>query len=829
MANSRKFVQIFLGSPGDLKEERQAAKGVVDTFNKQWAEYFGIQVELVGWEDTVSRYGRPQETINRDLDRCEAFIGVMYRRWGSPPDNDGSFTSGFEEEFERSVASHGRTGRPDISLFFKEIDLELLKDPGDDLKKVLAFKERIISEKKILFETFSTLREFEDRISNCITRYVQRLKTEEAQQLSNETKARSSDDPAGGGSSTATQRDTPLTTEGAHFVREFVNKSERDRPTHPISPVEVARLRLLSAMVGVAGNDESSLGTHDANILFESRATLTLSLREMQSLMESGLDNITRETVPLWHWYNATDAHDSGYLSLHTLFGSQTQRLGALTAMRLIAEPIKPRPPIGEGDSGIERKDFIEFWISSSNERVKIAALEYLAICGITADLPILKAEFERGNYQTTGAAVDAIIRINLRQSREKAIRALFELQPESIETGLIGLLFSKPTSLDTALLSDGAVHRSPKVRAAVVPILAARRALPGDVAERLLDDAEAIVRFEALRSLVRDGREVSEERAKAILVKPARAGLGILSYGASVPDKAGEVQWDRFLKFKLRALSDSALEARRATETIFDQDARLALDFKHFAKRSSALRAAVDGQFRTEFEAAVKEHEQRFGDSETVKKLKSLDEYIRKGLTRKAANLLCEKAKPDDLERIRSLVSGQFVEFSISDVSYLKKHGEWQDISLLVTLVDRRDGTLTLAALELFDDDKLQAIAEAIHAIGKGRFSELCELSMPNRLLTRIIDLASDKEVVGLNGELILKLFNSDSDEVRKAIALKAIKALPKLRLKKLLKSYTEHDGRRYYNVIHWLDLGMSLPKSRVLHAVELVHRKRS
>src|SRR5436853_1572102 len=136
MANSRKFVQIFLGSPGDLKEERQAAKNVVDTFNKQWAEYFGIQIELVGWEDTVSRYGRPQETINRDLDRCEVFIGVMWRQWGTPPDTNGSFTSGFEEEFERSVASRKRAGRPEISLYFKSIDADLLKDPGADLRKV---------------------------------------------------------------------------------------------------------------------------------------------------------------------------------------------------------------------------------------------------------------------------------------------------------------------------------------------------------------------------------------------------------------------------------------------------------------------------------------------------------------------------------------------------------------------------------------------------------------------------------------------------------------------------------------------------------------------
>jgi hypothetical protein len=36
MAISRKIVKVFLTSPGDLQEERRAAKHVVDVFNKQW-------------------------------------------------------------------------------------------------------------------------------------------------------------------------------------------------------------------------------------------------------------------------------------------------------------------------------------------------------------------------------------------------------------------------------------------------------------------------------------------------------------------------------------------------------------------------------------------------------------------------------------------------------------------------------------------------------------------------------------------------------------------------------------------------------------------------
>jgi hypothetical protein len=99
MSDVRKVVSVFLASPSDLSDERKAAKSVVDEFNSLLSNRFGYHVELVGWEDTVSVFGRPQSTINRELERCELFIGIMWKRWGSPPGGGSSYSSGFEEEF----------------------------------------------------------------------------------------------------------------------------------------------------------------------------------------------------------------------------------------------------------------------------------------------------------------------------------------------------------------------------------------------------------------------------------------------------------------------------------------------------------------------------------------------------------------------------------------------------------------------------------------------------------------------------------------------------------------------------------------------------------
>ncbi len=151
---------------------RPGIRGVIKEFNETWADELGYQVELVGWEETISGYGRPQRLINQDVDRCDLFLGMMWKRWGTPPDTEGKFTSGFHEEFERSIKRRKESGKPEISLFFKEIEEEFLVDRGPDLNKVLEFRDRIISEKSILYQNFSTMREIEALIRKCISHYV---------------------------------------------------------------------------------------------------------------------------------------------------------------------------------------------------------------------------------------------------------------------------------------------------------------------------------------------------------------------------------------------------------------------------------------------------------------------------------------------------------------------------------------------------------------------------------------------------------------------------------------------------------------------------------
>lgn len=78
---TRTSITIFLSSPGDLPDERRIAKVVVDDVNQHVGRKLGFHIELVGWEDTLPGVGRPQALINREVETCHLFLGLLWQRW----------------------------------------------------------------------------------------------------------------------------------------------------------------------------------------------------------------------------------------------------------------------------------------------------------------------------------------------------------------------------------------------------------------------------------------------------------------------------------------------------------------------------------------------------------------------------------------------------------------------------------------------------------------------------------------------------------------------------------------------------------------------------
>ena len=352
-----RLIRVFLASPGDLQEERSLANDAVDELNKSIAYYLGFRIELKGWEDTLPGHGRPQEIINQELDRCELFIGIMWKKWGTPPDTQGKYTSGFEEEFERSSDRFMKTGLPEVAMYFKEIPKEFLVDKGEDLKKVISFRDRIISEKRILFDRFRESNEFQKCVRLKITDYLLKLKEAEVEEL--EEKQSKAKIVTQNVESTQNKElvKSPFSKEGHIFLKHFLDKTEAEDSAKNITAFEVARLRLLSNAISKQGNHLPSLGVHDANIIFRNKS-ITYGDREILSLIDCGLKNIKHENSPLWYWCSLYKLGSLGEYLAHKSFSSADKDIGAgaLEVMKLIDAKLP------EEDDGINRNIFINFY-----------------------------------------------------------------------------------------------------------------------------------------------------------------------------------------------------------------------------------------------------------------------------------------------------------------------------------------------------------------------------------------------------------------------------------------------------------------------------------
>lgn len=134
---------IFVASPGDVAPEREHVKSIADELNRGIALQAGFVLDVVRWE-THARpdMGRPQQLIMEQVGQCDIFIGIMWRRFGTPT---GKAESGTEEEFEHALRTQNRLGQPRMLCYFSQAPIEPPADVDEatQLLKVAKFRARV--------------------------------------------------------------------------------------------------------------------------------------------------------------------------------------------------------------------------------------------------------------------------------------------------------------------------------------------------------------------------------------------------------------------------------------------------------------------------------------------------------------------------------------------------------------------------------------------------------------------------------------------------------------------------------------------------------------
>ena len=174
--NIREY-HIFLASPGDMNEERQAVRDFFEEYNRTTASQWQVRFTVIDWENySTIGVGRPQQLISQQTlekysDSLALVVGLMGQRFGSPT---GTNESGTEEEFEWALNSYLNTGFPEIKWFFRKVEKftsdktepEKIQEDLEQWKKVQEFTERLRhgtpDQPQLLYGEFKDIANFRD-------------------------------------------------------------------------------------------------------------------------------------------------------------------------------------------------------------------------------------------------------------------------------------------------------------------------------------------------------------------------------------------------------------------------------------------------------------------------------------------------------------------------------------------------------------------------------------------------------------------------------------------------------------------------------------------
>lgn len=164
MPTALQSYRVFIASPGGLARERKAFREVIEELNETWAIRQGFLLRAVGWEAATGGARRAQEIINEEVRTCDFFFMLLYDKWGTPPGGTSGYTSGTEEEFYEATACHKAGTMREMLLLFKSVPPKQMADPGGELQKVIAFREKIEAERNHFFKHFDSVEKFKKEL-----------------------------------------------------------------------------------------------------------------------------------------------------------------------------------------------------------------------------------------------------------------------------------------------------------------------------------------------------------------------------------------------------------------------------------------------------------------------------------------------------------------------------------------------------------------------------------------------------------------------------------------------------------------------------------------
>jgi Domain of unknown function (DUF4062) len=794
---ARKILHVFIASPGDLVEERRVAKKVVDDLNETVSRRLGWQIELLGWEETLPGYGRPQELINEDVEVCDLFIGLLWRRWGQ---STREFSSGFEEEFELARKRRKETKTPEIWLFFKKVEEDQLKDPGRQLKRVLDFQKSQVAAKELLFKNFDDVDDWRTQLNKYLLRYILKLAMPTGLPLEKELSV-SSPMPQEGEASVPSSLESESNEYPALVqCKNLMSSINRAMASADFNfPIEgerekdefyAARLQLLAKTWLSSRYTNEQLTVHELNLLYRHRDQLQATGIEATLILETVLGNLF-DTTPGWFWFKGLTSDAIEQFLFYAAFNGRDVDVRK-QAVEMI-KAIDTSRPI----EFAQRKEAVATILNDQSEEVRQAGLKYIEAIAKTEDIPYIDSLLpgQDASVRNEAERVKLVI-----ASRENPQKVLQEFATNQLSTflaigtnSLLREISNNLSSIAKEVLFSIVQNQSLgiTIRTFALKELSRRNLLPKETLQALFADSSIHIKAACFEELIKLGERLDPQAIRDALPRPDSG-----QYATSEHPDADSLILKLFQSFPFQELEQLV--------DWYTENGRIAYEAMTLAYGDVAVER-IRSDLRERFEGIKKAsiariYEKSPGIAEGfVNSYESLNDFMRYQFAKPALAALAVHGDSQDAEIARSYLEENcehyFDDLKIEAVRILYRFGSDTDLSLLLEIANNKYGDLKKEAAKA-----ALKLAPGISGVAT-TFLNSSDVS----LVVMAID--SLKKSMEPGGDKALQsLLNHKVDSVRINTLTYFIDTLSQEQLITLLNAYLEQPTY-FYNVVCWID----------------------
>ena len=759
MAVRPDILRVFLASPSDLEPERTIAKAVVDRLNRYIARQLNLVIDLLVWEDVLPGYDRPQGKIDSSVDVCDLFVGVLWARWGTPT---GKYDSGFEEEFSLAQARAETTKNPEIWVYFKKLDERQRRDPGEQLKMVLAFREALERQQKCFFRQFSDEREWENLFYDhlaayLVCRFVDRTPVS----------GYSTEKPG-----TVPPSFIPEAVSGERFTHDIAMLAERFASTIgqgvELDLSDRVRLLLLASALFAERYQGNLLGSHEVNLIYRQKTWL-LTGSERRLILRCML-GLRGDICPGWRWFSLWDESKVNEV-VEGLARTDPEEYVRYSAFSLMADL---RLTVS--------KDTLERGLADYEPLVRIAAVKALRSTGDVSYLELLSNVLRDTETVVQQAAGQARIEMLFSADPRKGLEELVS-SGLGVPAGVRERFESDDILIDGEVLRALLDRSAGQTRSLIAGYLRKKGELREDACRKLLLDPSRTVRKEAILGLVELGVPFDKGCLEGMSIKTRDEAILIMFEDLAKHDPA---QLGQYLDwYEPVAHIAYGVLAERQSEIVM-----------------SRIRPDLAERFRGLEEQSKKRIMERFGESGKAITDRPIDDFVRGRLVAAALTALVANGVPEDVKFARDILGTMDSEdVDVAAIKLLRKFGDSSDSERLIKIAGTGGLKVQRAAVEA-----ALKLSPGIHGMLPSLFDN--EDSTIRRIGGRVLIDDSTGEATALSQELLTSVF----DDVREAAIAHLVRHNDRASLEGLLSEYVGR-AHYYYNVVTWLDRCLYAP----------------